>query len=337
MAAFSTAAFTRRRIVGGALYGTGLSLLPYAARAQTWPSRPIRVVSSQAPGSGNDAIARAYAEYTARVLDSPVVVENRSGAGGMIAGQYVASQPPDGHTLLLIGNSQLAQASVLYKKPLIDTSKDLTPVAGFAAGTSPMCVHKDVPARNLKELVQLARTRPVSVGNFAIGSTWHLVLEQLQKDTGAKFTIVHYKGTGPMVQDLMGGSIEVAAGSFVGMNPGIQSGHFRPIALISPSQTKQFPGLPTMRDEGFTGPAYQDLVEAYMLLAPRNLPPAILARLGAIAKDSATKAEPMKNIFKMLGVEVDPVLTGTELQENYITRAWPTFQRLTRELGIEPQ
>lgn len=328
---------TRRRLLGASVGAAGLTMLPHSALAQAWPSRTIRVVTAQAPGSGNDAIARAFAEYASRQLGSSVVVESRPGGGGMIAAQHVASQPPDGHTLLMVLNSQLAQAPVLLKKPPIDTARDLTPIAGFAVGTSPVCVHKDVPVRNLTELLQLAKTRPVSVGNFAIGSTWHMVLTQLMKDTGAQFTIVHYKGTGPMVQDLMAGNIEVGAGSLIGMNPGIQSGKTRPVVLISRFQTKLFPGLTTLRDEGFTGGAYQDILETHMLLGPANLPPAITARLGAIAKETATQSEPMKNLFATLGVEEDAVLTGADLHRVYIERVWPAYQRLTRELNIEQQ
>jgi tripartite-type tricarboxylate transporter receptor subunit TctC len=325
----------RRRLLGAGLGLVGAGWLPGLARAQApgWPSKPIKIIAAQAPGSSNDATARALAEYMTGRLGVPVVVENRPGAIGMIAADAVARSTPDGYTLLITLHSQLAQAPVLLKKVPLDTTKDLTPVAAFSTGTSPMVVKKDLPVKNLKELVELARKRPVSVGNYGIGSGWQLMISQLAKQTGAKFDLVNYKGTGPMVFDLMAGNIDIGAGSMAGMAPGIQRGAFRPILVISGDRSETLlPGVPTWADEGYTGPAFENLKECNMVLGPANLPKEIVQRLAEVAHDSASKSEPVKTVLAQLGVE-GPPWTGVELQK-FIQKTWPTYQAMTRELGL---
>ncbi|GER20298.1 Bug family tripartite tricarboxylate transporter substrate binding protein [Variovorax boronicumulans] len=323
----------RRRLLGTGLGLLGAGWLPGLARAQDWPSRPIKIIAAQAPGSSNDATARALAEYMTGRLGVPVVVENRPGAIGMIAADAVARSAPDGYTLLITLHSQLAQAPVLLKKVPLDTTKDLTPIAAFSTGTSPMVVKKDLPVKNFKELIELARKRPVSVGNYGIGSGWQLMMSQLAKQTGAKFDLVNYKGTGPMVFDLMAGNIDIGAGSMAGMAAGIQRGAFRPILVISGDRSERLlPGIPTWADEGFTGPAFENLKECNMVLGPATLPKEVVRRLAEVAHDSATKSEPVKTVLTQLGVE-SPPWTGVELQK-FIQQTWPTYQKMTRELGL---
>lgn len=323
----------RRRLLGTGLGLLGAGWLPDLARAQDWPSRPIKIIAAQAPGSSNDATARALAEYMTGRLGVPVVVENRPGAIGMIAADAVARSTPDGYTLLITLHSQLAQAPVLLKKVPLDTTKDLTPIAAFSTGTSPMVVKKDLPVKNFKELIALARQRPVSVGNYGIGSGWQLMMSQLAKQTGAKFDLVNYKGTGPMVFDLMAGNIDIGAGSMAGMAAGIQRGAFRPILVISGDRSERLlPGIPTWADEGFTGPAFENLKECNMVLGPANLPKEVVRRLAEVALDASTKSEPVKTVLAQLGVE-SPPWTGAELQK-FIRQTWPTYQKMTRELGL---
>lgn len=334
----TTAPPTRRQLLatGAGLFGA--LALPRQARAAAdgWPTKPIRIIAAQAPGSSNDATARALAEFLTGHLDTPVVVENRPGGIGMIAADAVARSAPDGYTLLITLHSQLAQAPVLLKKAPLDTSKDLLPIAAFSTGTSPLVVKKDLPVQNVKELVALARQRVVSVGNYGIGSGWQIMVNQLAKETGAQFNIVNYKGTGPMVFDLMAGNIDIGAGSMAGMAPGIKNGSFRPIVVISGQRSERLlPGVPTWAEAGFTGPAFDDLRESNMVLGPAQLPPAIVQRLAEAARLSAVQSEPMKNVLSQLGVE-EPPWTGAALTE-FIARSWPTYRTMTRELGLQVQ
>ena len=161
-------------------------------------------------------------------------------------------------------------------------------------------------------------------------------MTQLAKQTGARFDIVNYKGTGPMVFDLMAGNIDIGAGSLAGLGPGIQKGSFRPVLVISGGRSeKLLPGIPTWADEGFTGAAFENLTECNMILGPAGLPADVVRRVADACRESASRSEAVRNVLAQLGVEEAP-LTGAELQR-FIQRTWPTYQAMTRELGLQAQ
>lgn len=321
------------------LAGAGVaaaSLLPRMVRAQlpsqAWPSRPIKIYAAQAPGSSNDATARAWADYFSARLGVPVVVENKPGGLGMIAAEAVARSAPDGHTFLITLHSQLAQAPVLLKKPPIDPSKDLIAIGSIGVGPVVAVVHKDLPVKNLAELVELARKRPVSVGNYAIGSGWQLMLAKLAAQTGAQFTVVNYKGTGAMLLDLYGGQIEVGAGSLAGMGAGVQKGLVRPMVIIIGNRSSKLPGIPTWVDAGFKGPAFEDLAECNMLLGPAGTPPEVVERIARLIQESVTESSKVKAVREQLAAD-DVPLTGVPLQQ-FINRTYASYRNLTREIGL---
>ena len=322
----------RRQLLVAGSGVLAVSLLPITARAQAWPSKPIRIIAAQAPGSSNDATARAFAEYFSSKLGVPVVVDNKPGGLGMIAAEAVARSAPDGHTFLLTLHSQLAQAPVLLKKPPIDTSKDLVPIGSIGVGPVVAVVNKDLPVNNLTELIALARKRPVSVGNYAIGSGWQLMLTKLAKQTGAQLTVVNYKGTGAMLMDLYGGQIEVGAGSLAGMGAGIEKGSVRPIVIIVGNRSSKLPGIPTWVDAGFTGPAFEDLAECNMLLGPAGTPAEVIDRIARLIHESVTDSAKVKAVRDQLGADDTP-LTGVALQQ-FIARTWASYRTLTREVGL---
>lgn len=319
------------------LAGTGVaaaSLLPRSVRAQpqAWPSKPIKIYAAQAPGSSNDGTARAWADYFSSKLGVPVVVENKPGGLGMIAAEAVARSAPDGHTFLITLHSQLAQAPVLLKKPPIDPSKDLVAIGSIGVGPVVAVVHKDLPVKNLAELIELARKRPVSVGNYAIGSGWQLMLAKLAAQTGAQFTTVNYKGTGAMLLDLYGGQIEVGAGSLAGMGAGVQKGLVRPVVIIIGNRSSKLPGIPTWVDAGFKGPAFEDLAECNMLLGPAGTPPEVVERIARLIQESVTESSKVKAVRELLAAD-DVPLTGVPLQQ-FINRTYASYRNLTREIGL---
>lgn len=324
--------YQRRRLLSAVPGAIAIFALPAQVRAQAWPSRPIRLIAAQAPGSSNDATARAFADFFSSRLGMSVVVENKPGGVGMIAAEAVARSAPDGYTLLVTLHSQLAQAPVLLKRPPIDTSKDLTPIAALSTGSSPMVVRKDLPVNNLTELIALARKQPVTVGNYGIGSGWQLQMVQLTKRTGGQFNILNYKGTGAMLADLVAGQIDVGGGSLAGLGPSIQQGSLRPIVIISGGQSRKLPGVPTWADEGFTGPAFEHLREVNMLLGPAGMPPDVVARLTQLADESTLQSPRIKALREMLDVE-GPVLVGEPLRA-FIEQSWPVYRSLTKEIGL---
>lgn len=322
----------RRKLVGAASGAIATSLLPAVARADGWPSKPIRIIAAQAPGSSNDSSARAFAEFFSTKLGVPVLVENRPGAVGMIAAEAVARSAPDGHTFLLTLHSQLAQAPVLLKKPPIDPNKDLVPIGAIGVGPVVGVVNKDLPVNTLAELIDLARKRPVSVGNYATGSGWQIMLARLAKQTGAQFTVVNYKGTGAMLMDLFAGQIEMGAGSLVGMGPGLQKGSVRPLVIIIGNRSPKLPGVPTWVDAGFTGPAFEDLAECNMLLGPVGTPREVIDRLAALIHESVSESAKIKAVRATMSAD-DVPLTGAALHK-FIAKTWESYRVLTRELGL---
>ena len=315
-----------------------LPSLPMLGKASSaWPAgKPIRINVSVSPGGSPDLYARAFAEYAAKVLGAPATVENKPGGAGMIAASHVAKSPADGLTLLMINHGQLAQAAVMLKKPLIDADRDVLPIASFGFGAAPACVNSKLPVNSFQDLIALARTRPVSVGNYAMGSGWHMMIEQLMKQTGAQFTLVHYKGTGQMVQDLMSGAIDLGAGSLIGMKPGIDGGHFKPVLLISGRKFKDMPELPTWREVGFVGPVFQDLEDSVILAAPKGTPQPVVELLARTALDAASKSDNLSAVFRQFGVDSKPVLIGADLQA-LIRRVRPVFREQTKALGLQAQ
>lgn len=335
MSKSETPSFTnpiRRRLLGASAAAASASLLPRVAFADKWPSKPIRFIAAQAPGASTDGTARSFADYFATHLGIPVVVENRPGAAGMIAADLVAKSPPDGYTFLVTLHSQLAQAPVLLKKPPLNPDTDLVPIGEISTGRGVMVARKDLPARDFKEVIELARKQPVTVGNYSIGSGWQLMMAEVAKQTGANFTIVNYRGTGPMVSDIAGGQIDIGAGSLAGFGPMIQSGGVRALMIISGGTTPRYPDLKTWDHYGLRGDAFTALQECNMLLGPAGLPQPIVDRLSKLYLEAVEKSARVQALRHTL-VADDKPLVGKELQD-YIKRVWPVYRRLSTELGL---
>lgn len=321
----------RSFISAGAGLAAGIALSG-AARAQAWPSKPIRIISAQAPGSSVDTMARAYGEYFSSVLGVPVVVENKPGGVGMIAAEAVVRSPADGHTLLFTLHSQLAQAPALLKQMPIDPVKDLVPVAAVSPGTGAFVIKKDLPVKTYAEFLEYARKRPVSVGNYGIGSGWQLQLLDLIKTTGMQIDIITYRGTGPMMVDLTAGQIDGGSGSLVGLGPALQAGTVRAIAITTRDPSSKLPGVPTWTQLGIKGPAFEHLIEMNMFLAPAGTPRQAIDRIAELTHEAVAKSERVKAVRDLAGTDDTPV-TGEALRQ-LVQQSWPTYRTLTQALGL---
>jgi tripartite-type tricarboxylate transporter receptor subunit TctC len=325
----------RRAFLTASIFLATISASATAQSGEWRPTKPIRLVCGQAPGASTDATARAYADYFSQKLGVPVTVENRPGGVGMVAGDAVARAVPDGTTLLVSLQSVLAQAPALLKKPLIDPDRDLLPIAAIGVGPVVGVLHKDFPARTLQDVIALSKKKPVNVGNYAVGSGWQMMLNQLGKDTGAQLNVVNYKGTGAMLADLYAGHIDLGAGSLAGLAGGLDKGFVKPIVIAVGARSGKLPGVPTWVDAGFKGPAYEDLAEMNILMAPVGTPANVLLTLAHLVSASITDSPRVKAVRDTLGAEDIP-LVGAELRQ-FIDRSWPTYRRLSKEMGLSAE
>ena len=232
-----------------------LVLLAGSAAAQEWsPSKPVRIVVPIV-GSTNDVLARLVAPELQKALGQTVIVENKGGAGGNIGANEVAKAPPDGHTLLIGFNGPIAINKTLFANLPYDPQKDLAPITLMVTAAQFLVVHPSVPAKNVAELVALARTDPkaLSYGSVSVGSASHLTMEMLKSAAGVNLTHVPYKGAGPAVADLIGGQIQAAFLVPGNISQFAKEGKARLLASTGPRRFASTPEVPTMIEQGYPG------------------------------------------------------------------------------------
>src|SRR5690242_15568181 len=251
-------------------------LLVQAARAEDFPAHPIRILVGAPAGGTTDTMARAIAEPMAAALKQPVLVENRPGAGGNLAAAAVAKSAPDGTTLLVSFSSHTINAT-LYPSLPYDPVADFTPITMIARVPSLLVGRADLPAKDLKELVALAKAQPhkLTIGIGGIGSSLHLAGEKIKLMTGVDLLNVPYKGTAPALTDLLGGQIDLMFISLVTGTEQVRAGKLRAYGVTSDKRQAMFPELPAISEvvNGFESTAW------FGVFAPANLPDAITQKL----------------------------------------------------------
>ena len=249
------------------------------AVAQTYPTKPIRIVVPYAAGGITDILARALGLKLGEALGQQVVVDNRPGANGQVGAEIVARAAPDGYTLMVTADTTFVMLPHLMAKLSYDPLADFIPVSGLGISPQALVVHPSVPANNVSELIALARAKPgeLNYGTFGIGSSGHLNIELLQSLTGTKFTAVHYKGAAPAITDLLGGHIQMMIVSIGLVTQGWQAGQLKVLGFGSEKRLAQYPDMPTIAE---TLPGYE-AASWYGLAAPAGTPRAIVDRLSA--------------------------------------------------------
>lgn len=235
----------------GAAVGLCAAMIPLAARAQeTWPAKPIRIIVPLAPGGSLDVAARILGEELSKEFKQPVIVENKTGASGMIGANTVAKAPPDGYTLF-ITISSIVQNDVLHKNAPYRLS-DLTPVAELMYNPIAFSIAANHPAKTLAEFVSAAKeaSGQYAYGSFGNGTSGHILGEQLMRETGLKWSHVPYKGEMPAVNDLIGGHVTAAFGT-VGTHKKMQDAKKTRLLAVSGNKSKLAPEVPTFADAGF--------------------------------------------------------------------------------------
>lgn len=247
-------------------------------RPPGYPNKPIRIVSSVQPGAGGDTMARVVGAIISEKWGANVVVENRSGAGGTIATEIVARATPDGYTLYSQGESLLIQGAT--KRVPFDVLKAFDPVTPTSQQPYILLTQVNMPVKSIKELVTYTQSNRVTYsGSSGIGSMPHIGMERFAQMSGAKFTFVPYKGSGPAIIALMSGEIHMAAASSIGASIALRTGKVRALANLGPKRVPSMPDLPTVAEQGFPG---FKVTNRYGVQAPAGLPRPILLALNKV-------------------------------------------------------
>lgn len=267
------------------MLGLCAALLPLAeASAQagsTYPSRPVRVVAAFAPGTTSDIIGRLVAERLTQSLGQPFLVENRTGAGGTIASEFVARSTPDGYTLLM-STAAMPVSANLYPDLKFDTAKDFAAITLISTSPLALAAGPSLPAKSVAELVAHARPIPgkVAFGSAGVGTSHHLTGEKFAFEAGLKLTHVPYKGSPPAHVDLLGGQIQMMFDNVVALMPHFKSGRLRPLAVTSAKRNRMLPDVPTLQEAGLKD---FEAVAWFGVVGPSATPADVIRRLnGAI-------------------------------------------------------
>jgi tripartite-type tricarboxylate transporter receptor subunit TctC len=271
------------------------------ASAQWKPTQPIRVIIPYAAGGTSDIIARTMSDEVSKRLGQPFTIENRGGGATQIGTGAVAKADPDGHTILLVANTFMINPS-LFKTLPYDSLKDLTPITYAGVTPHTVVVTNDLPAKNLKELLDLAKAKPgtINYGSVGIGTSFHLGTEELKKLSGTNMVHVPYKGMGQVLTDLIPGTIQMAFANTPNAAPLVNEGKLRAIAVAHPTRVAQLPDVPTVAEQGFPG---FESNSGFIYFAPGATPPAVLDRLNAVFVEVLNLPE-VKAALTRQGVEV---------------------------------
>jgi tripartite-type tricarboxylate transporter receptor subunit TctC len=268
-----------------ALAAVALLALAGAVHAQAWPTKPVRLVVTFSPGGSSDIVARALAVPLSAKLGQPVVVDNKPGAGGTIGASEIARAAPDGYNLLMSNTTPISLSPTMLTPPPYDSLKNFTHVSLVATVPDVVMVHPSVPVKNMKELVAWIKAQPnaVNFGSGGIGSIGHILGEMFKNEAGVKIEHVGYKGSAPMITDLMGGSLSFSFDTLPQNVPHIKSGKLRPIAVTSRARAAIAPDVPSVTEEGMAFLVAENFIG---VSAPAGLPEPIVKRLHAAIQES---------------------------------------------------
>ena len=306
--------------------------LAQSAYAQPYPSKPIRVIIAQAPGSATDVVSRVISNKLAEGLGQQLVIDARPGAGGTLGTELAARAPADGYTLFMANNSTHGSNPALYAKLSYDAVKDFAPIIFVVATPYVLSVHPSLPAKSVKELIALAKARPgqINYASAGNGSTHHLSGELLKTMAGIDIVHIPYKGTTPAIAALIGGEVSIMFATVTGIQPQIKNGRARGLAVTTPKRSNMMPELPTMAE---TLPGFE-MLSWFGLLAPAGTPPAIVNRMNA----ETTKVLANPDVRSLLAAQGFEVMSGTPEQfGDYIKVEIAKITKLAKTTGIKAE
>ncbi len=313
------------------LVAAGSAFIGPALHAADYPSKPITLVAVFGPGSASDTICRVIAQPLSAALHESVIVENRPGANGALAAQYVARSAPDGYTLLMATNSPLSAVPFMMKSPPYDAVKDFMPITRVGSFTLMLVINPSIPAKSMKELIDYAKDNPGKL-SFASANTSGIVAGETLKHW-AEIDLLHvpYKSAPPALQDLIAGRVSMMFTDLTTGLPHVQSGALRALAVTRLQRSSLFSELPTMDEAGVTG---FDMDSWAGIVAPAGTPPEIVTRLNTELR----KIIDSPDIKKMLGrVGFEAFSSSPQEMQDTIKVQLGKWGKMVKDAGIQPQ
>ncbi len=300
------------------------------AQAQGYPSKPVNIVVPFAPGGATDIMTRLLAERLSKRLGQPVIVENKPGAGTMIASEYVAKAPADGHTVLMAASS-LGIAPSLYSKVNYDPVKSFAPISLVASVVHVLEVHPSVPVKSVDELITWLKANPgkANYGSVGAGTSTHLESELFNTMAGVKMVHVPYKGSAPALTDLVGGSLQVMFDAWASSGPFVKDGKTRLLAVTTAQRSRILPDVPTVAESGLPG---YEAMPWLGLLAPAGTPDAVVRKFHDELIE-VLKEQPVQEKFHSLGLDI----IGNTPQEfaEFIKKDITKWAKVIQETGAK--
>ncbi len=325
---------TRRFICSALSIGIAAAALfaAVSVQAQTYPARPVRLIVPSTPGGSVDTLSRTIAAQLSEKWGQQVVVDNRPGAGGVIAADLTAKAPADGYTLLMFTSTLTVQPS-LYKNLPYNLRTDFAPVSLVATTSNALVVNPATPVATVKEFVALAKSRPgkLSYGSGGAGTGTHMSMELLRSMADLQMTHVPYKGIAPALTDLMGGHIDCAFSTMTSAIQHIKSGRLKVLAVSTAKRSAALPGIPTVAESGIPG---YDSTNAVGILAPAKTPRQTVARLNGEI-DRILGMREVRERMSNLGTE--PAGGAPEVFRTFIDSEIEKWARVVKASGMEPQ
>lgn len=320
--------FIKGTAASGAALGSGALLGPRAFALEVWPNRPVKFIVPLAPGGGIDFIARTVGEYISRYIGQQVVVENRTGAGGVIGMDMAMKSPPDGYTVLITNDNAASAPHILNLA--YDYTKVLMPVINLAWQPQVMAAHPSLGVNSIPELIAHVKANPgLGFATSGVGSNQHIVGEWFKKETGLRLDHVPYRGAGQAINDLIAGHVKLAWLGPTALVPQYKAGNLRLLAQSSVKRAKVLPEIPTLEDAGFKGLVLEAWYAAFV---PKGTPQALVTRLNA-EMQKALDDPAMQQILTMGSMEPNggtPEELGKLAQEDSAK-----YARLVKELNVK--
>ena len=325
-----------RRLLTLALATAALAFGTHAsaqqAPASTYPSKPIQLIVPFPAGGATDGVARLVAEKLRTRVGQPVLVDNKAGASGILGTDFVAKAPADGHTLVLSLSTSLLTNQFLYKKLPYSPQRDLTLVSLLANVPVVLLVHPSVPASNAAELARYlaANKGKLSYGSWGVGSAGHLSLAEMSQKFGADMTHIAYKGEAPMLQDLIGGQIQLAFASALQAKSFAESGKVKVIGVTGEARMPALPAVPTLVEQGWKDDIFR-ITGWVAVAAPAATPKPIVEKLAAELRAISEMPDVRSRFVAIMGIE--PVAWGPEQFTAAYAKELPVWQRVVKETG----